>query len=196
METIIFITGNKYKFKIAQKALNSLNVKLVQRKLEIPEIQSVNVEEIASFSAGWASKLLKKPVLLSDVGFYIESLKGFPGPFVKYINRWLFAEDYLKLMRGKKNRRVTVKDCLAYCEYNKKPITFCALTKGKIARRAGNKGISSMDKIFIPEGEKITTSEMKLDEMLNFWRKNINNWEKFINYLKPKRRFFDRMIKQ
>lgn len=186
MKTLIFITGNKYKFKIAQKALHNLNIKLIQKSLDTPEIQSVDVKDIASFFAKWASGFLKKSVILSDAGFYIESLKGFPGPFVKYTNKWLLAEDYLRLMKGKKNRRVVVKDCLAYCEYGKKPITFCAQTKGRIAYKESKKGISSIDKIFIPEGEKLAISELKLDDMLNFWRKNINNWEKFINYLKLK----------
>src|SRR3989344_556765 len=111
---IIFVTGNKYKFRVAQKSLMGSGFKLVQKKLETPEIQSDLVEEVSAFSAKWAANILKKPVVVSDGGCYIEALNGFPGPFIKYINKWLSAGDLLNLMKGKKNRRVFWRDCLAY----------------------------------------------------------------------------------
>jgi len=54
MRTVIFVTGNEYKFQVAQKALKKTGIKLIQKDLQIPEIQSDKVEEIASFSAQWA----------------------------------------------------------------------------------------------------------------------------------------------
>ena len=65
---IIFVTGNKYKFQVAKQALEGLDIELIRKELETPEIQSTNLEEIASFSALWAGKLLKKPVVLTDAG--------------------------------------------------------------------------------------------------------------------------------
>lgn len=87
MNSIFFITGNAYKFQIAQEALAGDGIELIQKELETPEIQSISIEEIASFSANWASNLLKESVIVSDAGYYIEAFNGFPGPFIKYINK-------------------------------------------------------------------------------------------------------------
>lgn len=66
-----------------------------------------------------------------DGGCYVEALNGFPGPFIKYINKWLYAQDFLRIMHGKKNRRMVWKTCLTYCEPNKKPAIFESYFKGK-----------------------------------------------------------------
>jgi len=99
---IVFVTSNSYKLQIAKRAFNGSGLKLVQKKLKVPEIQDESVEKVAAFSARWASNVLKMSVVVSDGGCYIEALKGFPGPFIKYVSRWFSAEDLLQIMRGKK----------------------------------------------------------------------------------------------
>jgi len=186
MKPIFFITGNAHKFQIAQKALADAGIELIQKELETPEIQSVSIEEIASFSAEWACDLLKEPVIVSDVGYYIEALNGFPGPFIKYINEWLNADDILRLMAGKENRNVMVKDCLAYCEPSKKPILFCDFAKGYIANKKGSKGRTSINEIFIPEGYEKTESDIPWDEMKKFWANNLKHYQLLAEYLRKK----------
>jgi len=186
MNSIFFITGNADKFQIAQEALAGAGVNLVQKELETPEIQSTSIEEIASFSARWASDLLKEPVIVSDVGYYIEALNGFPGPFIKYINEWLNADDILRLMAGKENREITVKDCLAYCEPGNKPVIFCGAAKGVIADKKGNKGRTPIKEIFIPKGYDRVESDIPRDEMKKFWTKNMKTYQLLADYLKKK----------
>ena len=186
MKTIIFITGNQYKFQVAKKAVENLGINLVQKDLETPEIQSTELEKIAAFSAQWASNKLQKPVVLTDAGYYIEALNGFPGPFIKYANDWLTANDFLKLMKGKKNRTVITKDCLAYCEPGKKPITFLTTAKGKISEKVGAKGTTSINEIFIPDGFDKVESEIPREEMVEFWNKNKDSWQRLAKFLKSK----------
>ena len=190
MKQIIFVTGNSYKFEIAQKVLKNTGIELIQHKIETPEIQSAQVKEIASYSAKFAAKKLGKPVVLTDAGYYIEALNGFPGPFIKYINQWLTPEDLLKLMEGKKNRTVIVQACLAYCEPNKNPITFESKIKGKIAHHAGKivKGAwgSPINRIFIHEGFNKVESEIPRKEMVKFWSSVETFWGKLANYLSKK----------
>lgn len=187
---IIFVTGNKYKFQIAKQASKSSSFKIIQKKLDIPEIQSESVEEIAAFSTKWASDKLKKPAVVSDGGCYIEALNGFPGPFIKYINKWFSVEDMLRLMDGKKNRRVVWKDCLAYCESGKEPITFTDYTKGMIAEKAGahkyRKSYSWVDSLLIIQGLGRPLSELPAKKYLEIWGgdKRKNNWQKIFKYLK------------
>lgn len=100
MKTITFVTGNPYKFEVAKKVIEKRGLILEKEKLETPEIQETDVVKIASYSAKWACEKLGKPAALTDVGWYIEALNGFPGPFIKYINQWLTSDDLLKLMSG------------------------------------------------------------------------------------------------
>lgn len=186
MNPIFFITGNNLKFQIAQKALSDCGIELIQKELDTPEIQSTSIEEIASFSTEWASDLLKEPVIVSDAGYYIEALNGFPGPFIKYINEWLSAEDILRLMAGKENRKVEVKDCLAYCEPGNKSVLFCGSAKGTIANKKGNKGRTSINEIFIPEGYDKVESDIPWEEMKEFWAKNMKTYQLLAEYLRKK----------
>jgi XTP/dITP diphosphohydrolase len=181
---IVFVTGNEYKFQVAKEALASLDIELIQQDLETPEIQSTEVEEIASFSAKWASDRLKKPVVLTDAGYYIEALNGFPGPFIKFTNKWFTAEDYLNLMRGKQNRTVITRDCLAYCEPGKESHTIMGEAKARIAEKAGAKGTTPINEIFIPEGFDRVESEISREEMVKFWNEKMQTWPKFAEYLK------------
>lgn len=188
MKQVIFVTGNKYKFEIAQKALKGTEVELIQQKIETPEIQSIDVKEIASFSARYAAEKLGKPVALTDAGWYITALNGFPGPFVKFINQWLTSEEILKLMEGKKDRSVTIKGCLAYCEPNGELITFSSQVIGSLSGKAiktDKEENTPINELFIPEGYNgRVESEIPKEEMIEYWARVENYWEELAGYLK------------
>jgi len=137
--TLVYITGNHIKFNVASQVFMNTGIVLLQKKLSTPEIQSKSVQEVAKYSATWASKLLNKPVIVTDAGFYIEALNGFPGPFIKFVNEWFSVEDYINLMQGKTNRTLIIEDCLAYCYPNKEPIVFTGSYRGKLANEPGSK---------------------------------------------------------
>ncbi len=181
---IIFVTGNSYKFEVAQKSLEGSSVELIQQKLDTPEIQSTSVEEVASYSAKWASEKLGQPVAVTDAGYFIEALSGFPGPYIKYINQWLTADDIVNLMEGKPNRKVIAKDCLAYCEPGKEPVTFTKESFGTISEKPEKIDDSSpIDEVFIPEGFDKPQTLIPKRDMINFWAKGDDNWKKLANYL-------------
>lgn len=186
---ITFLTGNPYKFEIAQKVLEGTGIELLQKKIETPEIQSTDVKEIAAYSAKWASNESNTPVALTDAGFYFEALNGFPGPYIKFVNQWLTSEDLLRLMEGKTNRKVKVIGCLAYCEPGNDPVLFPSEVYGTIAEKAikGNKeGSTSINEIFIPEGYEKVETEIPHEEMVKFWAQVENYWIKLADYLNGK----------
>jgi len=82
---LVYVTGNDTKFEVALKTFSNTGIALLQKSLSTPEIQSKSVQEVAMYSARWASKELDKPVIVTDAGFYIEALNGFPGPFIKFV---------------------------------------------------------------------------------------------------------------
>lgn len=181
MKSLIYVTGNSYKFETAKEILNKSNISLIQKDIDTPEIQSTEVEEIAKYSAKWAAEKLNHPVLVTDGGFYIEALNGFPGPFIKYINKWLTSDQILKLMEGIQNRKIIVKECLAYCEPGNEPKTFTSILEGKIALQKGKSGRTSINEIFIPDGLDKVESEIENKDMLKFWSK-FDYWTKFVKF--------------
>lgn len=111
-----------------------------------------------------------------DAGYYIEALNGFPGPFIKFVNEWFCADDYLNLLQGKSNRRVIIQDCLAYCYPEERPTVFCQFHQGEVATKVGRQNGTSIDQIFIPDGYSKPISEIPSDEMLTYWS-NANIWQ-------------------
>jgi len=189
MKSLVFITGNPHKFEVAKNSLGSMGYEAIWERLDVPEIQSMDVVEVALYSAKWAAEQLGRPVTLMDAGYYIEALNGFPGPFIKFINKWLSSEDLLKLMTGKTNRNVVMKFCLAYCEPGKSPVHFLSEVHGTIAQKAFKSdkvGVTPIDEILIPEGFDKTDSQIPREEMIEFWSKTESYWKGLAEHLNGK----------
>ena len=181
---IIFVTGNMTKLKSARQVLEPLGIKVDNEKMETIEIQADDVEDVAKFSAKWASEKLKCTVLKNDMGLFVEALNGFPGVYTHYIDDTLGEDGLLKLMEGKENRKAYFKEVLAYCEYGKEPVTFTGITKGTISRKKQGQYGWSWDFIFIPDGKQDTLGCYNDDERWKLW--DTNNYKKLAEYLKQK----------
>lgn len=167
MKRITYVTGNWAKLDSARQVLEPLGFEIDNVKMETIEIQADDVEEVAKYSARWASEKLKCDVLKNDTGLFVEALNGL-----------------LKLLNGVENRNAYFKEVLAYCEYGREPITFIGITKGKIAReKAGTYGWT-WDFVFIPDGEDKTLACYPDEERWKFW--SLDSYKKLADYLKNK----------
>lgn len=86
MDKIIFATSNKGKFDWFQRHLNEVglhDLQLEQAKLDLTEIQSMDIAAISLFKARQAYDLLQTPVVVMDGGFYIDGLNGFPAAYTR-----------------------------------------------------------------------------------------------------------------
>lgn len=84
MKKITYVTGNWTKIDSARQVLEPLGFEIDNVKMETIEIQADDVEEVAKYSAKWASQKLKCDVLKNDTGLFVEALNGFPGPYTHY----------------------------------------------------------------------------------------------------------------
>ncbi len=158
--TINFVTSNQGKVKEFRQILEP-EIKVSHIELSYPEIRSEDNEEIAKHSAEALAKELKKHVVVEDSGLFVKSLNDFPGAYSATVHKKIGLEGILKLMNGVKNRECEYKSAVAYCEPNKKPISFSGGEKGTIAKSIrGNFGFGH-DPIFIPEGSTRTYGEME-----------------------------------
>ncbi len=135
MHKLYFATTNKDKIQIAQTVCKDVDITLVPVSLEIDEIQGENPEIIVKDKAQRAYERLGKPVIVSDDSWDIRALNGFPGAYMKSINHWFTSDDFLRLMNGVKDRRVTIHQYLAYTDGSMTQV-FSNSIKGKIINEA------------------------------------------------------------
>jgi non-canonical purine NTP pyrophosphatase (RdgB/HAM1 family) len=102
MLNIVFATSNAGKFSYMQRELDNLNlsneVKLEQLKMDLTEIQSIDIGAISLFKAKQAYVELGKPVLVMDGGFYIDGLNGFPGAYTRDMVDTIPLETMVKIV--------------------------------------------------------------------------------------------------
>ena len=186
---IHFITSNSVKFNVAKEYLEKkqLDIELIQTELDIPEIQDTSVESVALASARFASQHIKEPFILSDVGFRIAALNGFPGPFIKYMNDWLKPTDLVRLVDDSESedRSACFVDALAYGEPSKEPAVFSSETTGRIVEKTPFPEFGWIfDAVFVPDGHSKLLAEMEEDEILTIW--NEDHWDKIVEHIHEK----------
>jgi XTP/dITP diphosphohydrolase len=115
---LYYITSNPQKIGIAQKYLSPLNVTIEGKHLDLIEVQSDDIAHIATEKAKQAYAAVNKPLFVNDAGWYITALNGFPGPYMKYMNDWLKADDILDMMRKHTDREVIFREVVCYVDKN------------------------------------------------------------------------------
>jgi len=172
MHDVHFLTGNKGKWQIAANVFARYGVTLAQLDIDVPEIQSLDVAEVAS-AAVQAAAHPSGIIVKSDVGYYFEALNGFPGPLIKFINKSLAAEDILALMSGKTNRRVELRECLACRMPDGRIQLFQHSYYAQVALSARGKGTPA-NQVLVIEGFDRTIGECSVQELQDFWSDNLN----------------------
>lgn len=175
MLKIWYVTENEYKFERAKRYAEPFGIDLLQKELDIEEIQSDSIDEVACDKARKAFKFLKKPLVVSDSGWNIPSLNGFPGPYMHYINEWFNPEDFLRLMEDKKDRSIILEFviCLVFegdFKLFKKEI------EGIVTNQVRGESLSSLDKVM-----KLGSSDYTVAEAHDLGRDSVNDadlWEK------------------
>lgn len=181
-----FLTGNAVKFELAQRVFNSYGLPLVQMTLDLPEVQSLDVVEVASLAAEDGARQLEGlPVFTSDVGYYIEALNGFPGPMIKFVNQTLTSEQLLRLMHGETNRRVEIRECIAYKAAGQPVKTFVHSYGATLETAASGQGLS-VNQILTIDGMGKTIASLTHDEFLSFLTSNILNYRTLAEFLAKK----------
>lgn len=115
-QPLLYITGNSSKFATAHNNMQKYGINLEQKVLDVPEIQAETTLEVALDKAQKAFALVGQPLLVSDHGWLVAALNGFPGPYMKYMNEWLNPDNFLALMTGQQNREVVLRQNLIYID--------------------------------------------------------------------------------
>jgi non-canonical purine NTP pyrophosphatase (RdgB/HAM1 family) len=144
---VYFITGNADKARYLSKFLD---IKIIHKKIELEEIQSLNLQKIVQKKLKEAYKIVQAPVLVEDVSLGFEALGGLPGPFIKFFLDNMKLVDVCDLIKGKE--RGAVARCVFGYFDGKSEKYFEGQLQGRIAEVPRGKGGYGWDQIFIPIG--------------------------------------------
>ena len=176
---IIFASTNEGKFNEIYLHLKSFKIDVEYVKFETVEIQSNNLEEIALDKSKEAYKKIGRPLIVEDTGLFIDSLKGFPGPYSSYALGTIGNQGILDLLLNRTNRSALFRSIVAYYDSNNN-IAFCGDAKGTISSHI-TQGGWGYDPIFIPEGSAATYAELGITNKIGISHRThaLNNFAKW-----------------
>jgi inosine triphosphate pyrophosphatase len=155
MKNITFITGNQNKADYLEKYLGfSVN----HKKIDLDEIQSLDLRKIVEHKIRQAYAKIKKPVIVEDVSLEFAALGRLPGPFIKYFVDGMPLETICSLIDGK-TRKATARCVFGYFD-GKILRLFEGKLDGEIAAKPAGENGYGWDKIFIPEGYTVTRASL------------------------------------
>jgi len=160
-----FVTSNIHKFQEARRVLSEYKIATAKLRVGAVEIQDDNLKNIAEASVLDAVKTCGLPIFVEDAGLFIEALKGFPGPYSKYVYNTIGTKGILKLMKNIEKRSAHFQSVIAFSSPDEQPICFRGKVEGKISLQEQGTSGFGYDPIFEPtEGDGRTFAEMTSNE--------------------------------
>ncbi len=163
--SVLFATSNRGKLEEARAILAPFGISVEQYDGKGIEIQADTNSEVAAYASRGAAKTAGRPVLVEDAGLYVDSLRGFPGPYSAYAFKTIGVAGIIALLRSSPTKRAArFVSSLAYCEPRGEPSLFEGSALGTITTKPRGRSGFGFDPIFVPEGGDKTFGELTLEE--------------------------------
>ena len=156
MSDVTFITGNQSKADYFSKLMG---LDVAHRKIELDEIQSLDLEEIVAHKVRQAYEIVQAPVIVEDVSLEFTALGKLPGPFIKFFIESSGVEACCRLLDGFSDRSATIRCTFGYFDGTEQH-SFTSSLQGTISHSPRGINGYGFDQIFICEGYDITRAEM------------------------------------
>jgi len=157
---LYFVSSNEEKYREMRGALETCPVEAERVVLDLPEIQSINPVEVASYKARRAYDHLRSGlVLVEDTGLAIHAWNGYPGALIKWVLGAVGEAGLCRQLDAWPDRRVTA--TVALCLFGGQDmLTFTGQTQGIITPEPRGEFGFGWDSIFQPDGYAVTYGEM------------------------------------
>lgn len=155
MADITFITGNQNK---ADYLAKYLGFPVSHKKVDLDEIQSLDLKAIVDHKVRQAYAVVKSPVLVEDVALEFSALGRFPGTFIKFLVDEVPFETICRMLDGM-NRDAVARCVFGYYD-GVEVLFFEGQLRGAIADHPSGENGFGWDRIFIPEGYSVTRAEL------------------------------------
>lgn len=161
--SILFVTGSEDKFREAQLVVSNLE----QVKLDLPELQEIDPHKIIGEKLKVAFAEVKQEVVVEDTSLYFESLKGLPGPLIKWFLKTVGNEGLVKMAEAFGETKAVAKTIIGYTKDGMNFEFFEGDVEGKVVVPRGDQGFG-WDPIFEIAAEGRTFAEMTTEEKTNY----------------------------
>jgi non-canonical purine NTP pyrophosphatase (RdgB/HAM1 family) len=155
-----FITGNEHK---ARYVAQWLGADVPHVKLDLDEIQTLDLHALVTHKAKQGYDILKTPVLIEDAQLVFTALGRLPGPFIKFFVEEMGPGGVARMLDSFEDRSAHGRIC--YALYDGVTMHyFEGDMHGKIATDPRGVNGFGFDKIFINDGYEITRGEMSEED--------------------------------
>ncbi|HEY5805788.1 MAG TPA: non-canonical purine NTP pyrophosphatase [Candidatus Saccharimonadales bacterium] len=162
---LVFITGNQHK---ADALATWLGRPIKHHKLDLDELQSLDLRTVVAHKARQAYGIVGQPVLVEDVALTFTGMGRLPGTFVKWFLEEIGNEGLCRLADGLPHRKAVASVCYAMCDGGEEVYFFDGHVQGLVpAAPRGDKGWG-WDPSFQPDGSDKTYGEMTETEVRPF----------------------------
>jgi inosine triphosphate pyrophosphatase len=158
---ITLITGNPKK---AEQIQAYVPTPLTHQAIDLPEIQSDDVETIAKDKAERAFAIVGTTIIVEDTALTFHALGNLPGPYIKWFLENLGSDGLCKLLADFPDRRATATTCVVYQDEAGQHC-FTGTATGTIAKIPSGTTDFGWNNIFIPDGQTLTWAEMAEQNM-------------------------------
>jgi inosine triphosphate pyrophosphatase len=155
MKQVTFITGNQKK---ADYLADFLGFPVDHVKIDLDELQSLDLKYIVEHKVRQAYEKIKKPVIVEDVSLEFLALGKLPGPFIRFFVDEVPFQTICSMLNGK-DRRATARCVFGYYDGTTMKLLEGKL-EGQIAKRPAGKNGYGWDRLFIPHGYKMTRASL------------------------------------
>lgn len=168
MSGFVFITGNQHKADYLAKWLGH---PVEHQKIDLTEIQSLDLSEVAEDKARRAYAAVKRPVLVEDVSLTFHALGRLPGPLIRWFLEELTTDGLCQLMRLYQDKRATA--AIMYGLFDGKRLhVFENQVSGRIVDEPrSTPGLASnfgWNSLFVPDGATKTYAQMTDKDLETF----------------------------
>ena len=170
---VLFATGNIHKIEEANEVGLNHGIHFKQVDCPYPEKRSDSVVDVAEEGVKFVYEKINKPVIVEDSGLLIEALRGFPGPYSRFVYDKIGCEGIIRLMAGVEDKSARFISAIGYAD-EKGVNVFQGRVKGVLIDEMRGVGGFGYDPIFVPlEYDKTFAQDPKNKNEVSHRRKAV-----------------------
>ena len=155
----VLVTGNPHKRREAERILGR---RLEAVALDLPEIQSLDLEAVLRAKGEEAWRRLGRPLVVEEAGLDLPALGGFPGPLVKWMIAAAGAAGLARTALALGDARATARCALLhrFGPRARDAVVAHGEVSGRLVLPPRGDGGFGWDPVFVPDGHERTSAEM------------------------------------
>jgi XTP/dITP diphosphohydrolase len=161
LDDLVFVTSNLGKLREAEAVLGQ---SLDHCEIDLPEMQTLDLEEVVRGKARAAWQRLGRPALVEDTSLELAGLGGFPGPLIRWLLASVGPEGICRISGCFDDRHATAR-CLVCATDGSTEVFGEGVVEGVISPNPRGAGGFGWDSVFVPaDGGSCTYGEMSEEE--------------------------------